>query len=36
MVVTDVQPSDAWARYMKDKEVVCFYGDEDQRYRICQ
>ena len=36
LVVTDVQPSDAWLEYFKDKGMKCLYGKEDQRYRIGQ
>lgn len=36
MVVTDVQPSDAWMGYFKDKGMTCLYGEEDQRYSICK
>lgn len=35
-VVTDVQPSDSWLGYFKDKGMACFYGEEDQRYSICK
>lgn len=36
LVVTDVQPSQGWMAHFKDKGMKCYYGEEDQRYRICQ
>lgn len=35
LVVTDIQPSEAWMEYFKDKGIACVYGNEEQRYPSC-
>ncbi len=36
MVVTDMQPSDAWLRYFNENGVECYYESENQRLSLCQ
>lgn len=35
-VVTDVIPSDEWRKYFEANGVKCLYGNEEQRYSVCQ
>ncbi len=35
-IVTDILPSEEWIEYMEEKGVQCIYGDEEQRYSVCQ
>ncbi len=35
-IVTDREPEERWLTGLEEKGVACVYGEEEQRYSVCQ